>query len=141
MRVEKAYIAYDGTRFYNEDDCKQYEEQNYYKEFLNNYGSKIRFYEKDGHFIESEELSEFNFLNLDYIYIEDDVFAEITMQYLENEKDINSPFSTFGEIAGYFYWDHEESEWKNFQREYNNLIKKNKTGFSLEYLSKMRKEV
>ena len=141
MRVESIYIANDGKRFSNESDCKHYEEQNYYKEFFNNYGSKIRFYGKDGHFIKTEELSAFDYLELDYIYIEDDAFAEITMEYLENEQDMSSPFSKFREFAGYFYWDHEQDEWKDFQSEYENLIEKNKTGFSIEYLSELRKEV
>ena len=43
MRVEKIYIAYDGTHFSNENDCKQYEEQNDYKKLFENYGDKIRF--------------------------------------------------------------------------------------------------
>lgn len=138
MIVEKIYIAYDGTRFSNENDCKQYEEQNNYKELFENYGDKIRFYGKEGQFIKPEELSEYDFDYLDYVYLEDNTLAEITADYIE--KDIPSPFEQFGNIAGYFWWDCDNEEWHDFASEYNDLIEKNKTGFDLKYLLGLRKE-
>ena len=139
MRVEKAYIAYDGTRFYNEDDCINYERENSYNEFFKNYGSKIRFYGAEGQILKAEELSEYDFDYLDYIYLEDSNLVEITANNIEGR--IPSPFKDFGNIAGYFWWDHDAETWKDFQREYKNLIEKNKTGFSIEYLSNLRRDV
>lgn len=138
MRVEKVYIAYDGTQFSNEKDCVEYEEQNNYKELFENYGDKIRFYGKEAQFIKPEELSEYDFDYLDYVYLEDDTLAEITAAYME--KDMHSPFQQFGNVAGYFWWDDEVAEWKDFQREYENLIEKNKTGFDLKHILNLREE-
>jgi hypothetical protein len=138
MRVKKVYIAYDGTQFSNEKDCVEYEKQNNYKELFENYGSKIRFYGNEGQFLQVEELSEYDFDNLDYIYLEDSNLAEITANYIE--ESIPSPFKDFGNIAGYFWWDYDNEEWHDFAREYNNLIEKNKTGFDLKYLLNLREE-
>ena len=139
MRVEKIYIADDGTKFFNEKECVTYENENSYKEFFENYGNKIRFYGRDGQFIKKEDLSDFDFDYLDYVYLEDDTLAKITGDYIE--KYVPSPFQEFGNIAGYFWWDSDKEEWKDFQTEYNILIEKNKTGFFIEYLLKLGKDV
>ena len=138
MRVETIYIAFDGTQFSNKKDCVEYEEKNNDKEFFENYGSKIRFYGTEGQFLKAEELSEYDFDYLDYIYLEDSNLAEITANYIEER--IPSPFQDFGNVAGYFWWDYDNEKWKDFSQEYNNLIEKNKTGFRIEYISNLREE-
>jgi len=93
------------------------------KNFLKIMVIRFDFYGREGQLIKKEDLSEFDLDYLDYIYLEDNTLAEITASYIE--EYIPSPFEQFGNIAGYFWWDSDDEEWKDFSQEYNNLIKKN----------------
>lgn len=140
MKIEKIYIAEDGTKFLNEQECITYESENTYKLFFEHYGKNIYFYDDQQHFVEKTELRCFNYNKLDYILVTNAEIIALVSKFIEDVGEISSPFNQFGYRRGLYYYDYDMDEWHDWIQDYNDLVQKNVTPFDHDYLLDLRKE-
>lgn len=108
--MEIIYRADDGTEFYNESDCKRYEE----RQRLNEMNLASRFWDRQGQPIEIDDLAE----TVEHAYyaelvtdeeaafIDDYAYERVGCCIFEEEEDAK---------AGRYYFDSYHEVWKNIE--------------------------
>jgi hypothetical protein len=127
MRKETVikYVAYDGTEFNTEEECKEYEAP---MESAKYFLSKIQVFDEEGELLELPEYNDTDFIekidgliSSDYVkfcIIYEDCPQE-NISYLEYfyGKDF------FPLKKGAYRYDWEEYKWISYEEDYNNFIK------------------
>ena len=108
MIQKTIYVAFDGKKFDDEDDCREYELNTKLKDV----GDDLLLYDKNGKKIEkidNQLLAE----SIDYIVVK----SEKAYEYFVEQMDyfgLNYPDFYDSPICSYYY-DYDESEWINIE--------------------------
>ena len=110
--MEIIYRAEDGTDFYSEDECLEYES----KMKIATMNLKSRFFDSNGVLMDINDL--FNCLEKGY-YMELATVEEAKFIAEYSEKEVGMTiFYTTSPSIGRYYWDEHRTEWRNVEELY-----------------------
>ena len=110
--MEIIYRAEDGTDFYTEDECLEYES----KMKIATMNLKSRFFDSNGVLMDINDL--FNCLEKGY-YMELATVEEAKFIDEYSEKEVGMTiFYTTSPSIGRYYWDEHRTEWRNVEELY-----------------------